>query len=76
MESAGSAGTWCFQHQCVQRVFKQNKGNKDGLLHELIHWALGVPGWFSGWWSHTKWVTRLVTLPNANRFSKFFYQQT
>jgi len=24
MESAGSAGSWCFQHQCVQGVPKQN----------------------------------------------------
>jgi len=36
MEAAGSAGGWCFQHQLVQGVFKQNKGNKDGLLHGLI----------------------------------------
>jgi len=36
MESAGSAGSWCLQHQRFQRVFKQKKGNKDGLLHGLI----------------------------------------
>ena len=24
MESAGSAGSWCFQHRCVQEVPKQN----------------------------------------------------
>jgi len=24
MESAGLAGGWCFQHQCVQGVPKQN----------------------------------------------------
>jgi len=28
---------------------KQNKGNKDGLLHGLIHGALGLPGGFFGW---------------------------
>jgi len=36
MESAGSAGSWCFEHQYVQGVPKQNWGNKDGLLHGLI----------------------------------------
>ena len=46
MESAGSAGSWCFQHQCVEGVFKQNKENKDGLLHGLIRWALALPGGF------------------------------
>jgi len=28
---------------------KQNKGNKDGLLHGLVRQALGLPGGFSGW---------------------------
>jgi len=59
MESAGLADSWCFQHQCVYRVVEY-KGNKDGLLHGLIRQALGLPGGFSGWWGHTRWVTRWV----------------
>jgi len=47
---------YSFQHQCVQGLFKQNKGNKDRLLCGLIYWALGLPCGFSGWWGHTRWV--------------------
>jgi len=37
-------------------MVKQNKGNKDGLLRGLVRHALGLPGGFSGWWGHTRWV--------------------
>ena len=57
MESAGPEGGRCFQHQCLQRMVEQDKGKKDGLLHGLIRRALGLPGGFSGWWGHTRWVT-------------------
>jgi len=53
MESALLAGSWCFQHQCIQGMFKQNKGNQDGLLYGL---SPRLPGGFSGWWGHTRWV--------------------
>jgi len=69
MESAGSACSWCFQPQCVQGVFKQNKGNKDRILHGLIRWALVRPhkvsnnvscirlhcDWVSAW-STSEWL--------------------
>jgi len=38
---------------------KKNKGNKGGLLRRQIRRALGLPSGFSGWWGHTRWVTRL-----------------
>jgi len=44
----------------------QDKGNKDGLLHGLICWALGLPGGFSGWWGHRRWVTMWVKLMNRS----------
>jgi len=44
-----SADSWCSRHQCVQRIFKQNKGNYRTVWSYL--WtdlpSSGLPGRFS-----------------------------